>query len=223
LPIEEKIRTGFPVSSIREQDGIFTISNGTCEVAADRCISTIPLQELLRCLDGVPERVQISCDELKYNSLACVFVGVRGKVPDISWLYVHEKELGLFNRVSFPSNYSPEVAPPGHSSILVEITYHEGDKVSTMPDQEIINHVIIALKNMKIINNPDEVIYTAMERQKYAYVIYDLDYLRNIAIVKDFCAKRGIMLVGRFAEFEYLNMDGCIRSALNFTRNRRCE
>jgi protoporphyrinogen oxidase len=223
LPIEEKIRTGFHVSSIREQDGIFTINNGTCEVAADRCISTIPLQELLRCLDGVPERVQISCDELKYNSLACVFIGIKGKVPDISWLYVHEKELGLFTRVSFPSNYSPDVAPPGHSSILVEITYHEGDQVSTMPDQEIINHVIIALKNMKIINNPDEVMYTAMERQKYAYVIYDIDYLRNIAIVKDFCAKKGIALAGRFAEFEYLNMDGCIRSALNFTRNRRCE
>lgn len=219
LPIKEKIRTEFPVSSIREKNGMFTISGSTHKVTADRCISTIPLQELLRCLDGVPERVQISCDELKYNSLACVFIGIKGKVPDISWLYVHEKELGIFNRVSFPSNYSPEVAPPGHSSILVEITYHEGDQISAMQDREIINHVIESLKNMKIIK-PDEVMYTAMERQKYAYVIYDIDYLRNIAIVKDFCAKRGIALVGRFAEFEYLNMDGCIRSALNFTRNR---
>lgn len=218
LPIKEKIRTGFHVSSIREKDGIFTISDGTYNVTADRCISTMPLQELLRCLDGVPERVRLSCNELKYNSLACVFIGIKGKVPDISWLYVHEKEPGLFNRVSFPSNYSPEVAPPGHSSILVEITYHEGDQVSAMPGREIINHAIEALKNMKIIK-PDEVMYTAMERQKYAYVIYDIDYLRNIAIVKDLCAKRGIGLVGRFAEFEYLNMDGCIRSALNFTRN----
>ncbi len=218
LPIKEKIRTGFHVSSIREKDGIFTISDGTYNVTADRCISTMPLQELLRCLDGVPERVRLSCNELKYNSLACVFIGIKGKVPDISWLYVHEKEQGLFNRVSFPSNYSPEVAPPGHSSILVEITYHEGDQVSAMPGREIINHAIEALNNMKIIK-PDEVMYTAMERQKYAYVIYDIDYLRNIAIVKDLCAKRGIGLVGRFAEFEYLNMDGCIRSALNFTRN----
>jgi protoporphyrinogen oxidase len=220
LPIKEKIRTEFPVSSIREKDGIFTISDGTYEVTADRCISTIPLQELLKCLDGVPERVQISCDELKYNSLACVFIGIKGKVPDISWLYVHEKDLGLFNRVSFPSNYSPEVAPPGHSSILVEIIYHEGDQASAMPDREIINHTVAALKNMNIINTRNEVVYTALERQKYAYVIYDLDYLRNTAIVKDFCMKRSIMLVGRFAEFEYLNMDGCIRNALNFKRNR---
>ena len=151
-----------------------------------------------------------------------MFLGIKGKVPDISWLYVHEKKLGLFNRVSFPSNYSPVVAPQGHSSILVEITYHEGDEVSAMPDDEILNHVISALENMKIIRTKEDVVYTALERQKYAYVIYDLDYKQNIAVVKDFCAKRGIGLVGRFAEFEYLNMDGCIRNAMNFASDIQC-
>jgi protoporphyrinogen oxidase len=53
-------------------------------------------------------------------------------------------------------------------------------------------------------------------RQKYAYVIYDLEYQRNIATVKEYCAANGIGLVGRFAEFEYLNMDGCIRNVINF-------
>jgi len=221
-PVEEKIRTGFNVISIREEER-FTISNGIQEVTADRCISTIPLQELLKCLDGVPPHVQKACDGLKYNSLICVFLGIKGKVPDISWLYVPDKGSGLFNRISFPSNYSPEVAPPGHSSILAEITYHEGDEVSAMQDQEIINHVIAALKNMKIIKSREEVVYTVLDRQKYAYVIYDLDYKQSVTIVKDFCAKRGIGLVGRFAEFEYLNMDGCIRSALDFMRNIQCE
>ncbi|HEY9204451.1 MAG TPA: FAD-dependent oxidoreductase [Candidatus Methanoperedens sp.] len=215
-PIQEKITTGFAVSSIREKAGQFLISNGISEVAADRCISTIPLQELLKCLDDVPLHVRTACNELKYNSLACVFLGIKGKVPDISWLYVPEKELGLFNRVSFPSNYSPFVAPRGHSSILAEVTYHEGDEVSAMPDRDLIDHVIAALENMKIIKNNEDVTYAALERQKYAYVIYDLDYMKNITVVKDFCAKRNIGLVGRFAEFEYLNMDGCIRSAMNF-------
>lgn len=222
-PIEENICTRFAVFSVRKKDGVFTISDGTHEITAERCVSTIPLQELLRCMDGVPQHVQSACDKLKYNSLACIFLGIKGKVPDISWLYVHEKELGLFNRVSFPSGYSPEMAPPGHSSILVEITYHEGDNVSAMSDRKIINHVITALLDMKIIKSGEEVVYTALNRQKYAYVIYDLDYMQNVTVVKDFCAKRGIGLVGRFAEFEYLNMDGCIRSAIDFVRNRKCE
>lgn len=219
LLIEKNIQTGFTVSSIRVEDGMFIISDGVNKITADRCISTIPLQDLLKCLDNVPESVQRCCDELKYNSLACVFLGIRGKVPDISWLYVHEKDLGLFNRVSFPSNYSTEVAPLGHSSILVEITYHEGDQVSAMTDNDIITHVISALKNMEIITSKKDVVLAALDRQKYAYVIYDLDYIQNVTVVKDFCARRGIGLIGRFAEFKYLNMDDCIRSAINFVRN----
>jgi len=61
-------------------------------------------------------------------------------------MYVPDKDLGLFNRISFPSNYSPDVAPAGHSTILAEITYHDGDDVSEMPDQKIIDHVIKRLQ-----------------------------------------------------------------------------
>ena len=215
-PIEGRINTDFIVKSIKRKKSEFIISDGDANITVDRCISTIPLQELLKCLDDVPVGIKKACADLKYNSIACIFLGIKGKVPDISWLYVPDKKLGLFNRVSFPSNYSPKVAPPGHSSILVEITYHEGDEVSSMPDKQIIDHTVTALKNMKIIQDKEDVVYSKLERQKYAYVIYDLDYLRNIEIVKDFCAKIGINLVGRFAEFEYLNMDGCIRNAMEF-------
>jgi len=218
-PIEESIQTGFPVMSIRNEDGNFIISDGSRKITAERLVSTIPLQELLQCLNSVPENVKRACSELKYNSIACVFLGIKGKVPDISWMYIPEKELGLFNRISFPSNYSPNVAPNGNSSILIEITYREGEEASTMQDRDIIDHVINALENMKIINRRDDVVYSELARQKYAYVIYDLDYLQNIAIVKEYCTERGIGLVGRFAEFEYLNMDGCIRNAMNFAEN----
>ncbi len=215
-PVEDKIQTGFKVSSIRKAGGEFIISDGRREISAQNLISTMPLQELLPCLDNVPEKVKKACRELKYNSIACVLIGIKGSVPDISWMYIPGKEVGLFNRISFPSNYSPDVAPSGHSSILVEITYREGDEASTMQDVDIINHVVRSLEKMKIIKKGDDVVYSAVMRQKYAYVIYDLEYQKNIATVKDYCTAMGISLVGRFAEFEYLNMDGCIRNAMNF-------
>ena len=218
-PVEDKIQTGFNVYSIRKLNGDFIISDGRHEISALYLISTIPLQELLPCLDGVPEKVKKACSELKYNSIACIFLGIKDSVPDISWMYVPEIELGLFNRISFPSNYSPHVAPSGHSSILVEITYREGDEASSMQDGEIIDHVVDALANMKLIKTRDDVVYSAVMRQKYAYVIYDLEYQKNITTVKEYCAGIGISLVGRFAEFEYLNMDGCIRNAMNFAGN----
>ncbi len=218
-PVEKCIRTGFNVTSIKKEGEKYLISDGDNIIIADRCISTIPLQRLLESLENVPEGVRKSCNDLKYNSIACVFIGIRGKLHDISWMYVPDKDLGLFNRVSFPSNYSPEVAPAGHSAILAEITYHEGDDVSKMPDKKIIDHAIDALITMNIIKDREDVVYTALKRQTYAYVIYDLDYKKNIAIVKDFCAKLGIGLVGRFSEFEYLNMDNCIRNAMDFVRD----
>ena len=218
-PVKKSIRTGFNVSSIRKEGEKYMISDGDNIINADRCISTIPLQRLLKCLENVPEGVRRSCNELKYNSIACVFIGVRGKLADISWMYVPDKDR-LFNRISFPSNYSPDVAPAGHSAILAEITYHEGDDVSGMPDQEIIDHVIDKLMNMNIIKDREDIVYTALERQSFAYVIYDLDYKKNIATVKDFCTKLGIGLVGRFSEFEYLNMDNCIRNAMDFVRDQ---
>jgi len=67
----------------------------------------------------------------------------------------------------------------------------------------------------------EEVVYAAVERQKYAYVIYDLSYLENIRVVMEFCDGIGIDLLGRFAEFEYLNMDGCIRHVLDYAGERR--
>ncbi len=218
-PVLPAIRTGFSVSSIRrEANGGFAISDGSETVHADRLISTIPLQNLLPCLEDVPQEVQAACDALRYNSLCSVFIGIRGEVPGISWLYVPDVETGLFNRVSFPSNYSTAVAPEGHASILAEITYNDGDAVSRMADAEVIDQTVRSLVAAGIIPSRDAVVYTGIERQEFAYVVYDIDYLENIRIVRAFCQERGIDLVGRFSRFEYLNMDGCIRSAIEFAR-----
>jgi protoporphyrinogen oxidase len=71
------------------------------------------------------------------------------------------------------------------------------------------------LQSMQILHK-DQIVYSSVERQPYAYVVYDLGYQKNIAIVKEYCKEIGIPLVGRFAQFEYLNMDGCIRSVMDF-------
>jgi protoporphyrinogen oxidase len=222
-PVRDIVIPEFPVRRIRVQDGKYRISDGRREIEADRIISTIPLQALLPCLEAVPPEVQSAVDGLRYNSLCCVFIGLRTPVPDYSWLYVPDPDLGHFNRISFPSNFSTTVTPEGRASILVEVTYNEGDRVSGMNDRQITDHVIEGLMKMNLIGDPRDVVYTGVERQQYAYVVYDLDYLHNIETIKSFCREQGIHLVGRFSEFEYLNMDGCIRRAFDFVRGPLCE
>jgi protoporphyrinogen oxidase len=221
-PVEKHIRTGFAVRSVRRRGGEYLVSDGTETIHADRVVSTIPLQALLPSLADVPASVQESCFNLKYNSLFSVSLGIWGTVPPISWMYIPEKGLGQFNRISFPSNYSDAVAPDGHASILAEITFREGDPVASLTDHQLVDHVVSGLSRMGILASPDAVVYSRVDRAPYAYVIYDLDYLRNIRTVRDHVEAQGIVLLGRFSRFEYLNMDACIRGALDFAETVPC-
>jgi protoporphyrinogen oxidase len=214
-PVKKYIRTGFRVLSIRKSGASWKISNGKEVIEADRCICTMPIQHLLPCLGDVPPVVKDAAAALKYNSLVCVNIGLRGTVPDFSWVYVPDPAVGMANRISFPSHYSCRVAPPGCSAVLAEITHQPDDEVTAMTDEELIQEVTDMLMKMEILTK-DQVVCSSVERQPFAYVVYDLDYLKNIAVVKEYCESSGIPLVGRFAQFEYLNMDGCIRSVMDF-------
>jgi protoporphyrinogen oxidase len=221
-PIEPCINTGFRVISITKSGEMWRISNGDKHIQADQCICTIPVQHLLPCLDDVPREVKNAADALKYNSLVCVNIGIKGSVPGISWFYVPDPAVGRTNRISFPSGYSRHGAPDGCSAILAEITHQPGDDVTDLTDDELINEVVEMLQCMQILHR-DQIIYTSVERQPFAYVVYDLDYQKNIAIVKEYCKGIGIPLVGRFAQFEYLNMDGCIRSVMDFIATKELQ
>lgn len=222
-PIESSIKTNYTVTSVANTGDGWAVSNGKETITADRIISTLPLQTLLPMLD-VPSPIKEACDALRYNSIACISVGFKGTLPDISWMYVPEEQWGAFNRLSFPSNFSSKVAPAGCSAVLAEITYNEGDDISKMSDEEIIAHTVDGLVRMGIIPSGDNIVHTAVDHFKFAYVVYDLDYQKNIKIVREYLEGiLGIDLVGRFSEFEYINMDGCIRSAMNFVEKNTCE
>lgn len=220
-PVRENIKTGFEIKSVKKTPEGFIISNGKEDVYCESCISTIPVQALVLCLDDIPGEVRDAVDSLKYNSLACVGIGVEGEMNDISWLYIPQKEIGRFNRISFPSNYSTEVAPSGCSSVLAEITFNKGDEVSKMTDDEIAEDCIEDLIKMGIIPSKEKVVYKTVERFEYAYVVYDIDYLKNIETVTSYFSTSGIDLIGRFSEFEYINMDGCIRHVFDYV-NAKC-
>lgn len=216
-PISGQVRTGFTVREVRLEDDGYCISDGQETVVADRVISSIPLQALIPAMQDVPHRVTDALSALRYTSLTTVSVGIRGRVPPFSWVYIPDRDTGLPNRISFPSNYSTEVAPPGCSSVLAEITWNQGDEVSRMDDHALGSHVTGMLTRLGITKEED-VVYTRVDRTPFAYVVYTLEYPDAIRIVREFCHDRGIILAGRFAQFEYLNMDGCIRAAIETVR-----
>ena len=217
LKIQENIITNFNVKRIKKENGKWIVSNGKSEREYDKIISTIPIQHLINSLERVPRDVREATNNLKYNSLVTVMIGLdTPKLNDFSWLYIPDKDV-LTHRVGFPSNYSPYVAPKGKSSVLAEITFREGDEISKMKETEIVEKTIDDLHKLGIIDK-SKVCYINIARLKYAYVINDIDYSKNIEIIRKFLQQIKIDIMGRFAEFKYLNMDDCIKRAIVFTR-----
>jgi len=218
-PIKDKIKTDIELEKIEKYDGKWRIeyNNGKSELF-DRIVSTIPLQEILKLIENVPKKVENAINDLICNSLITIMVGIdKPELNNISWLYIPGREDGRFNRVSFPFNFSSEVVPKGKSSLLVEITCNYNDDVWSMDNQKLIGETINDLDKLEIIDKND-VCFSEIVRSKYAYIIFDHNYQKNIRIVYDYFEKLGIKLCGRFSEFKYLNMDAAIESAFNTAR-----
>ncbi len=218
-PIKDKIVTNFEVKKIKKENEKWIVSNGRVEFEFDKLISTIPIQELVKALDDAPKEVIEAIDNLKFNSLITVGIGIdKPKINDFSWLYIPDKDV-LTHRVSFPSNYSPYVAPDGKSSVLAEITYREGDEISKMKDRDIVEKTVEDLDRLGIIRK-EEVTLTTIHRFKYAYVIYNLNYKKNLKVIFEYFNEIGIDLAGRFAKWEYLNMDGVVKQVKDYVERR---
>ncbi|MEA2074120.1 MAG: FAD-dependent oxidoreductase [Euryarchaeota archaeon] len=210
----DKIIRNFDVKSIGRENDRWIVSNGIERRSYDKIIATQPIFDVVRAIKDVPAEIYNALDELKYNSLITVMLGLDVEhLNDFSWLYIPDGDC-LAHRVAFPSNYSKEVAPEGKSAVLAEITYNNGDSIDRLTDDELITRTVEELHKKKIIDK-DTVCFTSAKRTRYAYVISDLNYERNTEVIKRFLSRTGIHLVGRFAEFKYLNMDACVRSAMD--------
>jgi len=136
------LATNFEIKKVWKEGDEFFVSDTESQKSFASLISTIPVPTLIDCIEDVPENVRKSARELKFNSLISVFLGMSvPKTKDYSWAYFPEKE-SLFHRVSFPSNYSPDVAPEGRSSVLAEITCHVGDEIWEITNDDLIADVV---------------------------------------------------------------------------------
>ncbi len=176
------------------------------DLCVDRILTSLPLPELVKILDEVPDDVRKAIGELVCNSLVCVNLGIdREAISDKHWLYFPEPEY-VFNRCSFPMNFAASTAPPGKSSILTEITFRGGS-----PNvHELAIQAIEGLVSLGILKNRDEVELVDTQVFRYAYVVYRPDHQESMEKIHSYLRGRGIIPIGRFSKWEYFNMDHAI-------------
>jgi protoporphyrinogen oxidase len=189
-------------------DVLYTRNGEPKKLEADQVLSSAPLPELVKMIKSAPEEVVKASERLVYNSLICLNIGVdREAISDKHWLYFPEKEY-IFNRISFPMNLSPETTPRGRNSIVVEVTYR-----GAKPDlNETKQRVREGLNKAEILREADELeVFDALDF-KYAYIVYDIQHRGNVNLIQSYLKSLRVSSMGRYGEWEYLNMDKAILS-----------
>ena len=207
--VRGKIITGTAVAELR-LDGTKWLVNGR---QYEKVVSTIPIHELLTVWKDAPGEARDAASRLRYNSLINVLLGSQNDAGHpYTAVYIPDPAI-LFHRISFPQNFSPRNVPQGGSAVMAEITANAGDGVWEMTDDQILQRAISDLENIGFID-PSKIVYRRVVRFQYGYPVYDLDYSKNVKTLRDSVASAGLRLLGRFAQFDYINSDVCVERAL---------
>lgn len=208
--LRDRIRLKTKVESIRRRGSAFEV-NG---VAYDEIVNTAPLQELYRILEDPDKNAKAAADALRYTSMTTFLVGVDGPDKNThSWIYLPHPENGPVNRVTHLSNYSPENAPKGKSSILAEMTYTGELKV----DRKFANGIVAHLDACGIVDK-SRVSTLAWTQCPYAYIVFDIPFAAKRKKALDYLDGIRLHSLGRFGRYEYLNIDQCLRRAFDFVK-----
>jgi UDP-galactopyranose mutase len=169
----------------------------------------MPLPVLIRQMgDEVPEHVRKAAAGLRHTSVKCVNIGVkRPRITEKHWIYYPEDT--VFHRIFVQGNASPHCNPDGGEGgfgYTCEITYSPS-KPLPCDGEDLIKLCIEDSKRVGFIREDDEVTCSNIVDMPYAYVVYDHNRPKNIAVIKEFLAQHDIVLVGRYSEWEYYNSD----------------
>lgn len=188
------ILTNYDVKDITKENNQWIV-NG--EKKYDILINTSPLDLIPQILKNIPIKALSCFNKLKYNKVTNIFWETDGSL-DITWGYIPDPSIG-FHRIS---NTGSIVQPKGNfctTEAIGEIPYdrlvEEGQKIPFLKkplDYNVTEH---------------------------AYVFFDLNYTQAKAGAISYLDSLGIYSHGRFGEWEYYNMDVCIKRSIDLAKN----
>jgi protoporphyrinogen oxidase len=124
------IRTGVTITGLTRKAGqVAAIETDQGPISCDAAISTLPLPDMVRMTGG-------ECS-LKFRGMR--FLNLPMAMADVSpwtWQYLSDPDM-LGTRLQEPRRRSPDMAPPGMSSLMLEIPCDPGDRLWTMPDEAL--------------------------------------------------------------------------------------
>ena len=165
-------------------------------------VSTMPLKELARCWVDRPAGVAEAAAALSCTSLTYYDLGLDREVLDgLHWVYVPDAERPFY-RLGCYSNACPSMAPPGCSSVYVELS--AGLEVD---HDKALDEALEVISEMGATVGRENVAVWKVRTIDYAYVIYDMAYLTARNRVMENLAAAGVHSIGRYGKWVYASME----------------
>lgn len=190
-----KINTGIEIKESSKANSTYCIGN---ESGFDKIIYTGDLRSLPETWKQLLHEKGVDVkylEQIRSNGTSNLFCETDNS--DISWLYIPET-FTKAHRVIYTGNFSP--------------TNNRGSKRKTCV-VEFSGKVEYATMIEEIKKLPGNLSPLAFNYEPNSYVVQDIRTRSEIATVKEILEEQGIYLLGRFAEWEYFNMDKCIEAA----------
>ncbi len=175
------------------------------EVPFDVLVSSIPLPALLQLLSNVPEPVEEAASKLRATHLHYFDLGL--SVPNRNpyhWVYVPEDQYPFY-RVGCYSHFSDKLAPPGKSSLYVELV----DRRAPNPERALAG-VVEGLRELGILQSERDIELWRLRSIDYAYVIYDHHYRAALDVIQPFLVEQRIISSGRYGAWNYSSMEDAL-------------
>jgi protoporphyrinogen oxidase len=167
-------------------------------------LSTIPLPILARIATGVPPEVREAVAALRTNSIMVVNLGIgRADITTKHWIHFPEKDIAFF-RISFPHNFSPDLTPPGMSSVSCEVSYPTG---SPPAREALIDRVFADLVRVGVLRGDDRIVVKHTRDIPFGYCIYDKARQAALPVIQRWLESVDIVPSGRYGLWTYFWSD----------------
>jgi protoporphyrinogen oxidase len=189
---------------------------------AQHVISSAPMRQLAHGVTpALSNEARRAADALKYRDFLTVMLILKDKkVFDDNWIYIHDPSVKV-GRVQNFKSWSPEMVPdPSMNCYGMEYFCFEGDGLWSSTDEQLIEQAKREMEQIGL-GKATDVLDGCVVRQPKAYPVYDDDYAKNVAAVRDELEEKypTLHLIGRNGMHKYNNQDHAMMTAMLCVQN----
>lgn len=213
-----EVRCGTRVVELERTRGrvtgaILSTPEGPARVTCDWLLSTIPLPALTSLVD--PAAGAAAARGLPFRPVRFLNLGLRAaQVLPTTWRYVGEGGLRA-GRLQEPNKRSPHMAPPGKSSLMVEVPYASGDEIDRLDDAGLLAQIRGELVQLEVpLEDDPPLVFSVRAPEAYPVHLRQAAQARTAAF-EALAGCENLASFGRQGSFRFVFADAAMRMGLS--------